>query len=126
MNKINKNEKRKKRIVIYFLNIQLAYSQVGSPDYIAPEVLLKKGYGPEVDWWSLGVMIFEMLVYFIIKKVGYAPFSSDTPTKTCQKIINFKKTFQFPDNIKFSKDAKDLISKLITDVGILSFFLNRI
>jgi len=40
----------------------LAYSTVGTPDYIAPEVFNQKGYGPEVDWWSVGVILFEMMV----------------------------------------------------------------
>lgn len=50
-----------------------AYSTVGTPDYIAPEVLLKKGYGLECDWWSLGAIMFEMLV-------GYPPFYSGGST----------------------------------------------
>uniref|UniRef100_A0A7N0U857 non-specific serine/threonine protein kinase n=1 Tax=Kalanchoe fedtschenkoi TaxID=63787 RepID=A0A7N0U857_KALFE len=57
----------------------LAYSTVGTPDYIAPEVLLKKGYGMECDWWSLGAIMFEMLV-------GYPPFYSDDPMSTCRKV----------------------------------------
>uniref|UniRef100_A0A6N2K6C7 non-specific serine/threonine protein kinase n=1 Tax=Salix viminalis TaxID=40686 RepID=A0A6N2K6C7_SALVM len=56
----------------------LAYSTVGTPDYIAPEVLLKKGYGMECDWWSLGAIMYEMLV-------GYPPFYSEEPMSTCRK-----------------------------------------
>ncbi|XP_020597794.1 serine/threonine-protein kinase tricorner-like [Phalaenopsis equestris] len=58
----------------------LAYSTVGTPDYIAPEVLLKKGYGMECDWWSLGAIMYEMLV-------GYPPFYSEDPMSTCRKVI---------------------------------------
>ncbi|KAJ6376761.1 hypothetical protein OIU76_025837 [Salix suchowensis] len=57
----------------------LAYSTVGTPDYIAPEVLLKKGYGMECDWWSLGAIMYEMLV-------GYPPFYSEEPMSTCRKV----------------------------------------
>ncbi|PIN13219.1 NDR serine/threonine kinase [Handroanthus impetiginosus] len=58
---------------------KLAFSTVGTPDYIAPEVLLKRGYGMECDWWSLGAIMYEMLV-------GYPPFYSDDPMTTCRKV----------------------------------------
>ncbi|XP_077252859.1 uncharacterized protein LOC143892258 [Tasmannia lanceolata] len=88
----------------------LAYSTVGTPDYIAPEVLLKKGYGMECDWWSLGAIMYEMLV-------GYPPFYSDEPMSTCRKIVNWKTHLKFPDEANLSPEAKDLISKLLCNVG---------
>ncbi|RWW47591.1 hypothetical protein BHE74_00046406 [Ensete ventricosum] len=87
----------------------LAYSTVGTPDYIAPEVLLKKGYGMECDWWSLGAIMYEMLV-------GYPPFYSDEPMATCRKIVNWRTHLKFPDEAKLSAEAKDLISKLLCNV----------
>lgn len=57
-----------------------AYSTVGTLDYMAPEVLLKKGYGMECDWWSLGAIMYEMLI-------GYPPFCSEEPRITCRKVI---------------------------------------
>ncbi|KAJ1398932.1 Serine/threonine-protein kinase, active site [Sesbania bispinosa] len=87
----------------------LAYSTVGTPDYIAPEVLLKKGYGMECDWWSLGAIMYEMLV-------GYPPFYSDEPMLTCRKIVNWRTHLKFPEEAKLSAEAKDLISRLLCNV----------
>lgn len=86
----------------------LAYSTVGTPDYIAPEVFLQKGYGPECDWWSVGVIMFEMLC-------GYPPFCSETPTETYRKIMNWKETLQFPEEVELSPEAQDLIFQLCCD-----------
>ncbi|KAK9747647.1 hypothetical protein RND81_02G005500 [Saponaria officinalis] len=88
----------------------LAYSTVGTPDYIAPEVLLKKGYGMECDWWSLGAVMFEMLV-------GYPPFYSDDPMTTCRKIVNWRTHLKFPEEVQLTPEAKDLISKLLCNVN---------
>merc|ERR1712226_81889 len=54
---------------------QLAYSTVGTPDYIAPEVFQQTGYTSSCDWWSLGVIMYEMLI-------GYPPFCSENPQET--------------------------------------------
>jgi serine/threonine protein kinase len=89
----------------------LAYSAVGTPDYTAPEVFLQIGYGEECDWWSLGVIMFEMLI-------GYPPFLSDNSTETCLKIINCKETLRFPEDIRISHDAQDLIEQLVCDRSV--------
>ncbi|CAI9782640.1 unnamed protein product [Fraxinus pennsylvanica] len=87
----------------------LAFSTVGTPDYIAPEVLLKKGYGLECDWWSLGAIMYEMLV-------GYAPFYSDNPITTCRKIVHWRNNLIFPNDVRVSPEARDLICRLLCDV----------
>ncbi|CAL5442823.1 unnamed protein product [Camellia sinensis] len=87
----------------------LAFSTVGTPDYIAPEVLLKKGYGKECDWWSLGAIMYEMLV-------GYPPFYSDDPITTCRKIVHWRNHLKFPEEARLTPEAKDLICRLLCDV----------
>lgn len=70
-----------------------AYSTVGTPDYIAPEVLAAQNgasgysYTCAVDWWSLGVIMYECLV-------GYTPFYADDPVTTCRKILKWRQTLE--------------------------------
>ena len=74
----------------------------GTPQYLAPEVLLKKGYDKAVDWWSLGCVMYEMLS-------GRLPFCIKRGMKLSQKI--YEKGVEFPSNL--TKEAKDLIKKLL-------------
>ncbi|XP_053184818.1 serine/threonine-protein kinase LATS2 [Scomber japonicus] len=83
----------------------LAHSLVGTPNYIAPEVLLRKGYTQLCDWWSVGVILFEMLV-------GQPPFLAPTPTETQIKVINWESTLQVPVQVKLSPEAVDIIARL--------------
>ena len=86
----------------------LAYSTVGTPDYIAPEVFYKKGYGKECDWWSLGAIMFEMLV-------GYPPFCAENYQSTYNKIINWRDALKFPSELHISPSAEHLIKRLLCD-----------
>ncbi|XP_033846352.1 serine/threonine-protein kinase LATS1 [Periophthalmus magnuspinnatus] len=83
----------------------LAHSLVGTPNYIAPEVLLRIGYTQLCDWWSVGVILYEMVV-------GQPPFLANTPMETQLKVINWKSTLHIPPAAKLSPEASDLIIKL--------------
>ncbi|XP_045459570.1 cAMP-dependent protein kinase catalytic subunit 1-like [Melitaea cinxia] len=74
----------------------------GTPEYLAPEVIMSKGYSFPVDWWALGVLIFEM-------GAGYPPFFSSDPSKLYEKILEGH--FKCPDN--FNPDCKHLIKSLL-------------
>jgi len=76
---------------------------------MAPEVLNGEGYGPEIDWWSVGVILFEMLA-------GYPPFCADEPEETCKKVLYWEDNLVMPTDKPISDDASDLIFKLLTDV----------
>ncbi|RKU47970.1 camp-dependent protein kinase catalytic subunit [Coniochaeta pulveracea] len=76
----------------------------GTPDYLAPEVVSNKGYNKSVDWWSLGILIYEMLC-------GYTPFwDGGSPMKIYENIIKGK--VKYPAYI--NPDAQDLLERLIT------------
>ena len=79
------------------------YTLCGTPEYIAPEVLLNKGHGKGVDWWTLGILIYEMLA-------GQPPFVDDDPMNIYHQILGGK--IAFPRH--FDRNAKNLIKKLLT------------
>ena len=75
----------------------------GTPEYLAPEIIQSKGHGKAVDWWALGVLIYEMLA-------GYPPFYDENPFGIYQKILAGK--LEFPRS--FETHARDLVRKLLT------------
>lgn len=93
---------------------EMAYSTVGTPDYIAPEVLAAQNgssgysYTCAVDWWSLGVIMYECLV-------GYTPFYADDPVTTCRKILRWKQCLDIPPEIrsKLSEECINFLSCLL-------------
>lgn len=93
---------------------EMAYSTVGTPDYIAPEVLAAQNgasgysYTCAVDWWSLGVIMYECLV-------GYTPFYAEDPVTTCRKILRWRQCLEIPGEIKaqLSKECVDFLSCLL-------------
>uniref|UniRef100_A0AC34QGD0 cAMP-dependent protein kinase n=1 Tax=Panagrolaimus sp. JU765 TaxID=591449 RepID=A0AC34QGD0_9BILA len=74
----------------------------GTPEYLAPEIILSKGYNRAVDWWALGVLIYEMAA-------GYPPFFADQPIQIYEKIVSGK--VKYPSH--FSNELKDLLKNLL-------------
>ncbi|XP_075754249.1 citron Rho-interacting kinase isoform X9 [Pelodiscus sinensis] len=85
---------------------------VGTPDYMAPEMLAvlngdgKASYGPECDWWSLGIIAYDMIY-------GKTPFTEGTATKTFNNIMNFQRFLKFPEDVKVSNEFLDLVQSLL-------------
>ncbi|CAM4607455.1 microtubule-associated serine/threonine-protein kinase 2 isoform X3 [Caretta caretta] len=77
----------------------------GTPEYIAPEVILRQGYGKPVDWWAMGVILYEFLV-------GCVPFFGDTPEELFGQVISDEIAWPEGDDA-LPPDAQDLTSKLL-------------
>ena len=105
LNLKNKNKNNMKKLPKK--NRLIAYSTVGTPDYIAPEVFGQTGYGEEADWWSIGVMFFEMVV-------GFPPFFSENPSDTCKKIVKWKEHFSIPSDANLSPEAESFILRMVS------------
>ncbi|KAG9452438.1 hypothetical protein H6P81_005342 [Aristolochia fimbriata] len=82
-------------------------SVVGTPDYLAPEILLGMGHGTTADWWSVGIILYELLV-------GIPPFNADHPQIIFDNIMNRDITWpRVPEEISY--EAYDLINKLLIE-----------
>ncbi|KAL8382995.1 hypothetical protein RB595_006660 [Gaeumannomyces hyphopodioides] len=86
----------------------MAYSAVGTPDYIAPELIRGAGYTRSIDWWSLGAIMYESLI-------GWAPFASEVARDTYVKISNWPQYLYFPDDVQMSRSAENLIRSLMCE-----------
>ncbi|CAM4791193.1 unnamed protein product [Rotaria magnacalcarata] len=88
---------------------------VGTPDYISPEILKSQSttgvYGREVDWWSVGVFLYEMLL-------GETPFYAESLVGTYHKIMNHQDNLFFPEEIPLSSEARSLICAFLSDRSI--------
>lgn len=102
----------------------MAYSTVGTPDYIAPEIFSGHGYSFSCDWWSVGAIMFECLI-------GWPPFCAEEPHDTYsfeahvyntlyrqtltddsyRKIVDWRNTLYFPDDIPLNREPENLIRR---------------
>jgi protein-serine/threonine kinase len=89
----------------------MAYSTVGTPDYIAPEIFSGNGYSFDCDWWSLGTIMFEC-------QIGWPPFCAEEAHDTYRKIVNWRQTLHFPEDVQLGPEAENLIRRQLLSTQI--------
>eukprot|EP01117_Protostelium_nocturnum_P010385 TRINITY_DN3735_c0_g1_i1.p1 TRINITY_DN3735_c0_g1~~TRINITY_DN3735_c0_g1_i1.p1 ORF type:complete len:898 (+),score=321.11 TRINITY_DN3735_c0_g1_i1:330-3023(+) len=121
MVKLDANEINKRRDLARGTSHKKAmYSFVGSPYYMAPEIITRNGYDELVDWWSLGCILYEMII-------GFPPFMGDTPNEVFMSIVDHENILVFPDEepidengemmeleLEISDVCKDLIRRFLS------------
>ncbi|XP_011269063.1 microtubule-associated serine/threonine-protein kinase 3 isoform X2 [Camponotus floridanus] len=78
----------------------------GTPEYIAPEVILRQGYGKPVDWWSMGIILYEFLI-------GCVPFFGETPEELFAHTVNDDIEWPDEDDWPVQPEGKDIITALL-------------
>nr|AML79424.1 putative LOV domain-containing protein [Apocynum androsaemifolium] len=103
-NEKKKHQKRHEALIFMAEPMRASNSFVGTEEYIAPEIITGAGHTSAVDWWALGILLYEMLY-------GYTPFRGKTRQKTFTNILH--KDLKFPGSIPASLQAKQLMYRLL-------------
>nr|AML79208.1 putative LOV domain-containing protein [Synsepalum dulcificum] len=103
-NEKKKHQKSQQAPIFIAEPMRASNSFVGTEEYIAPEIITGAGHTSAVDWWALGILLYEMLY-------GYTPFRGKTRQKTFANILH--KDLKFPRSISVSLPAKQLMYRLL-------------